>query len=57
MPINSNGKYNTGLLLHNLDCAVIQQIQENNKENGKPEYDSVRGVFIEGVEIYPNAGF
>ena len=33
------------------------QIQENNRTKGKPEYDSVRGVFTEGEEIYPNAGF
>lgn len=25
--------------------------------NGKTPYDSVRGVFTEGKEIYPNAGF
>jgi hypothetical protein len=45
------------LLLRKLDCAVIETIHAYNKENDHPEYDSVRGVFWEGNELYPNAGF
>ena len=58
LPINKNISENKDLLIRDLDCAVIQQIHEYNKmqDNGK-EYDSVRGVFIEGKEIYPNSGF
>ncbi len=45
------------LLLRKLDCAVIETIHAFNKENNLPSYDSVRGVFWEGRELYPNAGF
>ncbi|MDE6608878.1 MAG: hypothetical protein K2K54_14180 [Lachnospiraceae bacterium] len=57
LPENKQGKSKTDLLLRDLDCAVIQQIHEYNKETGKTPYDSVRGVFTEGENIYPNAGF
>ena len=45
------------ILLRDLDCAVIQQIHQYNKENGFKAYDSVRGVFLEGERVYPDAGF
>ena len=45
------------LLLRNLDCAVINTIHTFNKERGMTSYDSVRGVFFEGEELYPKAGF
>lgn len=45
------------LLRRNLDCAVIQSIHQMNKRLLKPEYDSVRGVFFEGPDLYENAGF
>lgn len=59
MPVN---KYGTGneskdLLRRYLDCAVIQAVHEYNKETGQNPYDSVRGVFFEGRELYPGAGF
>lgn len=57
LPENKQGRSKTDLLLRDLDCAVIQQIHEYNEVNGKTPYDSVRGVFTEGKEIYPNAGF
>ena len=44
-------------LLRKLDCAVITTLQRLNKEAGRPAYDSVRGVFWEGDELYPGAGF
>lgn len=55
MPINAGG---SDKLLRNLDCAVIQLHHFSNEEvnHGKP-YDSVRGVFQEGEEAYPGAGF
>ncbi len=45
------------LLLRHLDCAVIETIHQFNKDEGFYEFDSVRGVFFEGKELYPNAGF
>lgn len=57
LPQNKHGKSKTDLLLRDLDCAVIQQIHDYNHEMGKYSYDSVRGVFTEGKEIYPGAGF
>jgi len=50
------------LLLRKLDCAVIQTTHGFNDllvKKGKRSYsfDSVRGVFWEGEELYENAGF
>ncbi|WP_010249297.1 hypothetical protein [Acetivibrio cellulolyticus] len=44
-------------LLRNLDCAVIQRIHQWNEDNNYKSFDSVRGVFFEGKEIFPNSGF
>ncbi|MBQ3840588.1 MAG: hypothetical protein II819_11760 [Fibrobacter sp.] len=44
-------------ILRKLDCAVIEVLHELNKRAGLPPYDSVRGVFWEGNELYPGAGF
>lgn len=52
-PIGKEGD----LLVRNLDCAVIETLHAFNKEVGHPGYDSVRGVFWEGQDLYPNAGF
>lgn len=57
MPQNKNVGSNTDLLLRHLDCAVIQMVHAYNFKNKKREYDSVRGLFIEGKPLYPNAGF
>lgn len=43
--------------MRDLDCAVIQQIHDYNRSMGKTMYDSVRGVFPEGGEVYPGSGF
>lgn len=45
------------LLLRNLDCAVIQTAHQINIDLKKPNYDSVKGVFFEGSDLYENAGF
>lgn len=45
------------LMVRNLDCAVIQTIHEVRREEKLRDFDSVRGVFWEGAELYPNAGF
>ena len=45
------------LLERHLDCAVIESIHQFNKSTEKQSFDSVRGVFFEGKELYNNAGF
>ena len=45
------------LLLRRLDCSVVQTALELNKKANTHSYDSVKGVFWEGQELYPNAGF
>jgi hypothetical protein len=44
-------------LLRDLDCAVVEALHQYRKEEGMPAYDSVRGMFAEGSELYPGAGF
>jgi len=45
------------LLLRNLDCAVIESLHKLKEKSHQPPFDSIRGVFSEGEELYPNAGF
>lgn len=49
---NSNDK-----LLRRLDCAVIETVHTLMTYGKQQGYDSVRGVFWEGKDLYPNAGF
>lgn len=44
-------------LWRQLDCAVINLHHKFREDNGLLPYDSVRGVFVEGNELYPTAGF
>ncbi|NDV59767.1 hypothetical protein [Bacteroides sp. 519] len=56
MPVNKGTTPDK--LLRKLDCAVIEVIHTLNEEdNNSVSYDSVRGVFWEGEEIYPGAFF
>lgn len=57
VPKNSAPNKDSDVLLRNLDCAVIQQIHDYNKQSGNREYDSVRGIFEEGGEAYPGSAF
>lgn len=57
IPQNINGHSPIDKLVRNLDCAVIQTIHDYNFDNNLQPYDSVRGMFDEGNEMYPNAGF
>lgn len=50
MPVNTEYR-------RNLDCAVIESLHRQRIENDDIPFDSVRGVFIEGKEIYPTSGF
>lgn len=40
-----------------LDCLVLNALHDFRKDSKQPEYDSVRGPFLEGAPIYPGAGF
>jgi hypothetical protein len=53
-------------LLHNrgpelraryLDCAVIETLHQLREEEGRQPFDTVRGFFVEGRELYHGAGF
>lgn len=55
VPTNRNLGNSTDLLLRHLDCAVIETLHQLRVDNGTPEFDSARGVFVEGEPIYPGA--
>ena len=44
------------LLFRKLDCAVIESLHASFEEKGLSPFDSVRGVFWEGNDLYPGAG-
>ncbi|GHT33240.1 hypothetical protein FACS189434_06870 [Bacteroidia bacterium] len=52
----SNEFINKELLLRDLDCAVIQTLHTLREDDKQQSYDTVRGVFWEGEDLYPNAG-
>lgn len=56
-PIPKNEGKTPDKLLRKLDCAVIETAHQINESTGATSYDSVRGVFWEGKELYPNAFF
>ncbi|MCX5497530.1 hypothetical protein OSH11_22725 [Kaistia dalseonensis] len=43
-------------LQRNLDCAVVNHLIDIQRSRGRP-LDTVRAVFVEGKEIYQEAGF
>ncbi|WP_234851528.1 hypothetical protein [Sinorhizobium meliloti] len=59
MPVNSDarGDKNSDKLVRKLDCAVINYVHEIAKEAALPAFDTVRGLFPEGNEIYDGARF
>ena len=57
MPINKRDSNTGELLQRDLDCAVINTLHKLRAEQGRPAYDSVRGVFEEGELLYENSGF
>ena len=57
LPQNKTTKTSKDLLLRNLDCAVIETLHKYREDNKNVPYDSVRGVFFEGKDLYDNAGF
>jgi hypothetical protein len=52
LPTNSQD-----MLRRNLDCAVINYLTLTAEAGGPAQIDSVRGVFIEGKQVYPTSGF
>lgn len=57
MPQNRQSKKTSDILLRDLDCAVIEQVHYYCKRNGLPQYDSVRGIFLEGGSVYQGSEF
>jgi len=57
IPQNKPIKKDSDLLLRYLDCAVFEILHTYNEFQGYRPYDSLRGGFLEGKELYPNAGF
>ena len=57
LPRNKLRSPSGDLLLRYLDCAVIETVHASIQERTEPAYDSVRGAFWEGGELYPDAGF
>ena len=63
MPLPKNEGRTNDKLLRKLDCAVVQHLharleQEWQSGAGLLEpFDSVRGLFSEGDQVYPGAGF
>lgn len=57
LPQNLADRASGDLLRRNLDCAVIETLHTSITDSGMTEYDTVRGVFMEGPELYPNSGF
>lgn len=58
LPKNTNPEnhaHKHDLLFRNLDCAVINAL--NAAQDQERPFDSVKGIFIEGKELYKNAGF
>ena len=44
---------NKGFNQRYLDCAVIEDIHQLNKKKDYAQYDTIRGAFSEGREVYP----
>ena len=57
LPQNRKTSDSHDLLLRDLDCAVLETLHYYRGLNNQPPFDSVRGAFWEGKELYPNAGF
>lgn len=57
IPQNRAAKGSEELLMRELDCALLEFLHTVRAEQSLPSFDSLRGVFFEGEELYPNAGF
>lgn len=43
--------------VRSLDCAVIETLHGLREKEALPAFDTVRGFFMEGQPVYPEAGF
>lgn len=57
LPRNRSVGSSSELLLRDLDCNVIKTVHDIQAYSSSKPFDSIRAVFSEGEEIYPNAGF
>ncbi|SDK39632.1 hypothetical protein SAMN04487898_10869 [Pedobacter sp. ok626] len=57
MPVNKTVGSSRDLILRELDCAVIETLHQFREDSSMQAFDSVRGVFSEGDDLYTNAGF
>lgn len=58
IPMPENRPVTTGqILLHNLDCDVINTIHRTWEKQGREPFDTVRAAFVEGQPLYPTANF
>ncbi|GBQ54066.1 hypothetical protein NO263_04245 [Gluconacetobacter entanii] len=61
MPVNRDSRHdvNSDKLFRNLDCAVIRYLHDSIEapESHLAPYDTVRGLFQEGGELYPGSAF
>jgi len=59
MPENMKGfSGDEDLVKRHLDCAVINFLHQARERSSSKEvnpFDSVRGIFVEGSELYPGA--
>ena len=54
MPEN---RFGNDRLLRELDCAVINHLHQVRETINETPFQTVKGIFVEGDEIYPGAGF
>jgi hypothetical protein len=57
MPENITPDQGGAPLVRRLDCAVIEVLHKAMAERDEHSFDTIRGLFLEGNELYPNAGF
>ncbi|MBI2431883.1 MAG: hypothetical protein HYV26_03325 [Candidatus Hydrogenedentes bacterium] len=57
LPQNKSDTRSGELLQRFLDCAVIETLHDLRAREDRTPYDTVRGVFEEGVPLYANSGF
>lgn len=58
LPVNKKaGSADEDNLLRYLDCAVIKHLHSALEDQGQEDFDTVRGLFTEGGELFPGSGF
>jgi hypothetical protein len=55
LPANPEPNSSGDVLSRPLECSIIEAVHNTNKLSGKKEYDTVRGVFFEGKELFPGS--